>query len=233
MPIRAPVHGRQCRVNGSFTGSCGFVGYALGGQRPTEQMQTMASVLKTGMIGHVYRALRDGGVLAIATGVWMVASTIYPALTGERATARVANIETGCAFNSELGAVESMTGLTADCSSPALVAMGLASEMKIANLNFQSQLGALYSAEVPFDSLNDPNLQTGDTVVISYARDDPQSVHALPGLWDCLCACAPILAGIMALGLLVLARRAENYRSDINAEIAELERAYRSRQARG
>ena len=192
----------------------------------------MASVLKTGMIGHVYRALRDGGVLAIATGVWMFASTIYPALTGERATARVTNIEIGCAFNSELGAVESMTGLAADCSSPAIVAMGLAGEIKIAQLIFLSQIGAQYSAEVPFDSLNNANLQPGDTVVISYERDNPQSVHALPGLWDYLCACSPILAGIMALGLLVLARRAENYRSDITAEIAELERAYRSRQGR-
>ena len=34
---------------------------------------------------------------------------------------------------------------------------------------------------------------------------------------------------MMALGLLYLARRAENYRSDVNAEIAELERAYRAR----
>lgn len=192
----------------------------------------MASALKTGMIGHVYRALRDGGMLAIAAGVWMFASTIYPSLKGERATARVTNIEIGCAFIAELGSVESMTGLAADCSAPAIMAMGLVGEIKIAKLIFASHIGAQYSAEVPFDSLNTPSLQPGDTVVISYSPDNPQSAHALPGLWDYSCASAPILAGMMALGLLYLARRAENYRSDVNAEIAELERAYRARTAR-
>ena len=189
----------------------------------------MASALKTGMIGHVYRVLRDGGMLAIATGVWMFASTIYPALKGERATARVTNIEIGCAFISELNAVGSMTGLSADCSAPGIVAMGLVGEIKIAKLVFASHIGAQYSAEVPFDSLNTPALQPGDTVVISYSPGNPQDAHALPGIWDYLCASAPIVAGFMALGLICLARRAENYRSGVNAEIADLERAYRAR----
>lgn len=191
----------------------------------------MATVLKTGIVGHVYRALRDGGVLAIATGVWMFASTLYPALTGERATARVVNIEIGCAFNPELSSVESITGIAADCSVPAIVALGLVGDVKIARLAFASRIGAQYGAEVPFDSLHKPDLQAGDTVVISYARDNPQNVHALPGWWDYFCVSSPILAGMMLLGLLYFARRAEGYRSDINAEIAELERAYRGRQA--
>ena len=42
-------------------------------------------------------------------------------------------------------------------------------------------------------------------------------------------AARPLLAGFMALGLICLARRAENYRSDVNAEIGDLERAYRAR----
>lgn len=192
----------------------------------------MASALKTGIVGHVYRALRDGGILAIAAGVWMFASTLYPALMGERATARVVNIEIGCAFNPELGSVESLTGIAADCSVPAIVAMGLVGDIKIARLAYASRIGAQYSAEVPFDTLNKPDLQPGDTVGISYQRDNPQNVHALPGWWDYFCVSSPILAGMMLLGLLYFARRAENYRSDVNAEIAELESAYRGRQAR-
>ena len=140
----------------------------------------MASALKIGMIGHVYRALRDGGMLAIAAGVWMFASTIYPSLKGERATARVTNIEIGCAFIAELGSVESMTGLAADCSAPAIMAMGLVGEIKNTKLIFASHIGAQYSAEVPFDSLNMPALQPGETVVISYSPDNPQNAHALP-----------------------------------------------------
>lgn len=192
----------------------------------------MASVLKTGFIGHVYRAVREGGLLAIATGLWMFASTLYPALKGERATARVTNIEIGCALSSDLGSIELLTGTAADCNAPAMTAMGLAGNVKIAKLIFASRIGVQFNADVPFDSLNRPGLRAGDTVVISYEPDQPQTVHALPGWWDYLCVSSPILVGILALALLYWARRAENYRSDINTEIAELERAYRARQLR-
>ena len=130
----------------------------------------MATALKSGMVGHVYRAARDGGLLAIATGVWMFASTIYPALTGERATATVTSIDTGCAYAAELSVIQSMSGLAPDCSFTALAETGLVHEAKMVKLSFTSRIGAPYSAEVPFDSLNRPNLQAGDSVPVSSSR---------------------------------------------------------------
>ncbi len=187
------------------------------------------SSLKTGIVGYIYRALRDGGVIAIATGLWMFGATLYPAMKAGRADATVTAIEIGCAFNSSLGDVEAMSGVTPDCNTPELVQTGLVGEVTVAKLSYATAAGENYRSEVPLDDLKRPDLRRGDTVQIAYSHDAPRTARAVPGLSDYAEGLALIAGGLVMLGLVWLARRAANYRSDVDAEVAELELAYRAR----
>jgi hypothetical protein len=189
------------------------------------------SALKTGIVGYVYRGLRDGGVIAIATGAWMFGATLYPAMKAGRTEATVTGIEISCAFIKDLGDVGAMSGVTPDCSVPEVMHSGLVSEMTFAKLAYKSAIGAAYHSEIRVDDLKRPEVQRGDTVQIAYDRDDPHIVYAVPGFGDYVYGLALIVSGLLMLVMVWLARRAENYRGDVNAEVAALERAYRARAA--
>jgi hypothetical protein len=191
-----------------------------------------ATVLKTGLLGHIYRALRDGGVIAVVAGLWMLGATLYPALNDGRADATVTGIEFGCAFNRDLGDVAGVTGTTGatpNCNTPALVQAGIVREVKVAKLTFESETGESHRSEIPLDDLKQPDLQSGDNVQIAYSRDYPEIARAVPGLMDYAQGLALLTCGLIMLALVWFARRAANYRSDVDAEVAELERAYKAR----
>jgi hypothetical protein len=187
------------------------------------------SALKTGIVGYVYRGLRDGGVIAILSGAWMFGATLYPAMKAGRAEATVTGIEISCAFIKDLGDVSAMSGVTPDCSVPEVMQTGLVSEVTFAKLAYKSAIGAAYHSEIRVDDLKRPDLRRGDSVQIAYDRDDPRIVRAVPGFGDYVYGVALIAGGVLMLVLTWLARRAETYRGDVDAEVAELERAYRTR----
>lgn len=187
------------------------------------------SPLKTGIVGYLYRALRDGGIIAIASGLWMFGATLYPAMRAGRAEATVTAIEIGCAFNRSLGDVEAMSGVTPDCNTPELVQTGLVSEVTVAKLSYATPAGETYHWDVPLEDLRRPDLRRGDTVEITYNRDTPGVARAVPGLSDYAEGLALIAGGLMMLGLVWFARRVASYRSDVDAEVAELELAHRVR----
>jgi hypothetical protein len=191
-----------------------------------------ATVLKTGLVGYVYRGLRDGGLIALTAGFWMLGSTIYPAMHDGRAEATVTGIEIDCAFNRDLGDVTGLTGAKPDCSTPALAQMGLVDDATFAKITFAAETGETHRSEIRIDDLKRPGLQRGDTVEIAYSRDNPTYVRAVPGVSDYLQGIAVVAGGLLMLAMVWFARRAANYQSDVDAEVAELERAYRARTAR-
>jgi hypothetical protein len=190
------------------------------------------SVLKFGLVGYVYRGLRDGGFVAIATGVWVLAGTLIPAINDGRVDATVIDIEAGCAFNRDLGDVTGLTGAKPDCSTPAMIQTGLVSEVPVAKLSFAARPGEIYRSEIRLDDLNRPDLTRGDVVEIAYNRDNPAIVRAVPAFAEYLEGLGLIAAGILMFAVVWLARRAADYRGDVDAEVAELERAHRARTQR-
>ena len=190
------------------------------------------SALKTGLVGYVYRGLRDGGFVAIATGMWMFGATLYAALQSGRAEATVTAIEIACIFTRDLGNVEAVTNARPDCGNPALLQSGLVAEATFAKLSYASEGGAQYHSEIRVDDLPRPDVQRGETVEIAYSLDDPAKARAVPSFTGYLQGLGLIGIGVLMLMMVVLAKRAANYRGDVDAEVAELERAHRARTAK-
>ena len=190
------------------------------------------SVLKSGLVGYVYRWLRNAGVVLFLSGAALVAVNAFQAFSDGRATATVTGLEIDCVLQGQ-GIYNRYLSAEIDCNSPNALkaaASGLPvvlSEVTYARLAYQSEIGADYAAQLSLEALGLPNLQRGDTVTILYSRNDPSEVRALPTRAQYKRGSALLGGGLLMLLLVWIARRAATFESDVGAEVAALEQAYR------
>jgi hypothetical protein len=184
-----------------------------------------STVLQSGLIGYLYRWLRNGGVVAIATGLYLIGPLAYHAIQDGRAGAEVVRIEIECVV-----AERTWFAPPTKCYPDAITAQ-TAHDVAFAVLAFKSEIGAEYVARLKIEDLHRRNLQRGDTVGITYARDNPNFISAVPTLASFAKGGWLIASGLLMLAVALLARRAVNYRGDLDAEIAELARAAAGRSA--
>lgn len=194
------------------------------------------NVLKIGLVGFVYRWLRNAGVVALAYGTWLIASSAYQDAQDGRARATVSRLEVACFLQGDGFFYQAFT-VDAECgatdSERARYRIPLVvREVMTARLAFQSEGGADYVAWARLDDLNAPQLQSGDEVDISYDRSNPERVRAAVTAASYLKGARVIAGGMLALLAVVFMRWAAAWRGDVDAEIAALRRAHAARQRR-
>jgi hypothetical protein len=225
--VRA-VHHLQCRVNGKLTRPSGFVGYLSTANRETPSLMRKNDALSFGLIGYLYRWLRDGGIITIATGLYLIGPLAYHALQNGRTEARVVRLEIACVAERKWYDFSNFSQTL--CSNREVSqAPTAAGDVAFAVLAFKSDIGAEYVARLKLDDLHRPNLQRDDRVGITYARDNPNLVGAVPTLASFAEGGWLIASGVLMLALVALARRAARYRGDVEEEVAALEAEYARR----
>ena len=193
-----------------------------------------ASVLKSGLVGYVYRWLRNAGVVAVAGGAGPLAVNAYHGTYDGRTDATVSALEIACvltgdsyltsAFVKDVECGEAESIRSANSKFPFAIR-----EVTYARLSYQSEIGADYAARLSLEALGQANLQRGDTVTILYSRNDPSEVRALPTRAQYKRGGVPLGGGWLMLMVVGLARRAATFESDVGAEVAALERAHAAR----
>lgn len=193
-----------------------------------------ASALHLGLIGYLYRWLRNAGLVAVAGGAMLLAVEGYHVVQDGRADATVTALEIACVVVGDTywTATVAQRVECADADRVRAVNPNVplaVREETYVRVTFQSEIGAEYRARVSAASLGRPDIQRGETVAILYDRSNPLKVRGVPtgaryahGAW--------LLGSGLAMLLLVwFARRLAGYQSNVAAEVAELERSYTSR----
>ena len=185
-------------------------------------------VLKRGLIGFVYRWLRNAGVVATVTGIGFIVANIYMDATYGHADAKVQRIEIACMLQGE-SFIYSAVAFEAECSETdqvrATYKIALAvKEVRLGRIIYQSEIGATYKVRIALAKLKVPDAQQGDTIAILYDASDPRNIRPVPTLSTYLHHARIFFMGVLALMAVLFMRWAANWRGDVEAEVAELAR---------
>ena len=189
---------------------------------------------KSGLAGYLYRWLRNGGVVALTLGIGWIGFSATHAMTDGRAAATVTGLEIVCVLEGQ-SLLTRAIAREVECSDAAALKeanAGLNLEVRdvaYARFRFQSEIGAGYDGRLSLSVLQRPDLQRGDTIEVLYSRSNPSDVRAIADAASYLHAALLALGGVFMLALAFLARRAVNYNTGVDTEIAALERAYAAR----
>lgn len=193
-------------------------------------------VLKTGLIGYLYRWLRNAGALALAGGFWLMGSGFYYASRDGHAQARLTRVDVTCQLRGDGFWVQAIT-LPVECSEADLVRARYSTPLKleeigIARLIFRSEAGVTVDAHLPLADLGE-GAKSGDTVAITYEREAPEKVRPAASGATYLKGAQIVLGGLLALLLAGFMRWAAAWRGDVDSEVAALRKAHAARTGRG
>ena len=189
------------------------------------------AVLSYGLIGYLYRWMRNGGVVAIAISAFLAGKNVYHVTFDGRAEASVLRIEIVCFLRGESLIYRAMT-IETECGDPDVgrakappdVALELQEETYV-RLEFKSEIGAEYRVRARAARLGITGPERGMTLPILYNRANPKEVWPLPTVASYWKAASAFAGGIVTLLIALFARRAANYRGDVEAEVAALAKA--------
>lgn len=197
---------------------------------------TTPQVLKVGLVGYLYRWLRNAGVIALVSGAAVLAFTVDRTAGDQRAMATVSRTEIVCEIVEEsllnTGAVHEV-----ECSQAAAIVehnshMAIASrEAVFLHLSYQTATGENRSARVRADEFTEDVLSRGDELEIAY-RDNTSEVRPPVVSGSLMRALWLMLGGVLALMLVFAVRRAANFESSVDDEIEDMRRAHDNRAVR-
>lgn len=197
-----------------------------------------ASALHAGLIGYLYRWLRNAGLVAFAGGGLLLGVETYHEVHDGRADATVTSLEIACVLVGD-SVLTSALAKRVECSEAdavkahnAQVPLAVREELYV-RIAFQSEIGADYHARLSAASLGKPDVQRGETVSILYDRANPLKVRGVPGAARYAHGGGMLAAGFALLMLVSGIRRIAGYRSNVATEIDTMERAYRQAKMSG
>jgi hypothetical protein len=189
-----------------------------------------ASVLKSGIVGYVYRWLRNAGIVAVAAGTGLLASDVYHTSLDGHAQATIVRLDIQCVLQGD-GFLHQAIAIEIECGEAdaerARYKIPLAvREATYAHLSFQSEIGATYEVRASLAGLNAEGAQRGEAIAITYSRSNPENIRAAASDRNTLKAARLLIGGLIALGLVLAMRWAAAWRGDVDAEVAELQEAH-------
>lgn len=190
-------------------------------------------VLKQGLVGFVYRWLRNAGVVATVTGLGFIIANAYMDATYGRADASVQRIEIACVLQGEsffyqAVAFEAECGETDKIRASYKIALAV-KEVRLARLDYTSELGVPYKSRIALAKLGVPEAQQWEVIPILYDRANPEGIRAVPTLKTYLKNARVFLFGLFALLAALAMRWAANWRGNVDDEVAELAQAHMAR----
>lgn len=194
---------------------------------------TAPVALKTGLVGYLYRWIRNAGIVAVLSGAAMLAYAMHGMAVNQRAIASVSRIEIECEI-AGIGWLNSTFVRAVECGNAAAVLaanphMALASrEVTYAHMHFRTLSGEERAARVSANAFVG-ELRRGDEIEIVYRDNDATTVwpNTTSGAW--MRAAGTMAGGLIALLLVLAARRAACFESNVADEIVELKRAHDAR----
>jgi len=190
-------------------------------------------VLKRGLVGYLYRWLRNAGVIATVSGLGFLIAHAYQATHDGRADATVARIDMACVLQGESFLYQAVV-IDAECGETDAVRARykiplIVKERRMVQLSFSSEIGADYEVSIAADALGRAETHEGDVIPILYERSNPEIVRAVPEVSTYVKSARILFGGLLALALVLLMRWAANWRGDVEAEVAELAQSHRAR----
>lgn len=192
-----------------------------------------AHALKSGLVGYVYRWLRNAGVVAVVSGGGLLVNDAYHAHQDAPAEATVTALEIACvltgnstltqAYQKDIECSDADGIIAANPKMPLAVR-----EITYARLSYRSDSGADYTARLAVDALGRPDIQRGESVQILYARANPSEARAVASAARTRRSALLLGAGVLMLVLIIFARKAAGYQSDVADEVAALQRNYQT-----
>ena len=191
------------------------------------------SALRTGLIGYLYRWLRNGGVAAVVSGIGLIGFNVSHEMADGHADATVQYFEVRCVLRGKQLIYRAIS-IAVDCADVEAtkakythVTFGV-SEHTYARLVYQSEIGASYQARVSLDAIGRPDVQRGDTIPVIYSRANPNKIRMAATVSSYVKSAWLLASGLIMLLLVWLVRRAANYQGDVAAEVAALEASSRT-----
>lgn len=190
--------------------------------------------LKTGLVGYLYRWVRNAGILALLSGTALISNAAFRHAGDLHTVATVSHLEIACEL---VGASIFSSAVVRDveCSNAAAIRSANAHmplnsrEVTYARLDYQTASGASLSARIRAEALGRPDIQRGDILTVAYRAADENEVRPVTTLASLSGALALFAAGLFAMMIVMFARRAASFQSDVALEVADLKRGYEAR----
>lgn len=194
---------------------------------------TAPAALKTGLVGYLYRWIRNAGIVAFLSGTIMLLHSVHGEVVNQSAIASVSRIEIACEITGA-GWLNSTFVRDVECSDVAAVLAAnsqlvlTSREVSYAHLSYRTQAGEEHTARARSDAFEGA-MRRGDEVEIAYRSNDPASVWPNTGSSAWIRAVGMMLGGLIALLFVLAVRRAACFESNVADEIVELKRAHEAR----
>ena len=184
--------------------------------------------LNEGIVGYLYRWLRNFGFGMTLTGLVLLGLDLRHASEDGRAMANVQGLVIMCAIQAE-GLIEAETEV--ECGDVEATKAALPNvkftvrEVTYAKVAYQSDIGASYTARIA--AANFPKgVERGASVAIQYDRNDPSDARPVAGLMSMLGSALLLVFGLLVLTGVFIVRRMANFRSDVGTEVEALKAAH-------
>ena len=191
-----------------------------------------SEALNEGLVGYLYRWMRNFGIGITLTGAVWLGLDLYHASQDGRALATVQGIEVMCVLQAD-SLIEAETEV--ECGDVEATKAALPNvtftvrEVTYAKVAYQSDIGADYTAKIAVADLGAIDVHSSASVAIQYDRNDPSDARAVAGLGSMLSSGLLFVFGLFVLAGVVVVRRMANYRSDVGAEVEALKAAHTQR----
>ena len=190
--------------------------------------------LNEGLVGYLYRWLRNFGIGMTLTGAVLLGLDLRHASEDGRAMANVQGLVVMCAIQAE-GLIEAETEV--ECGDVEATKAALPNvkftvrEVTYAKVAYQSDIGASYTARIAAADLGAKDAVRGASFVIQYDRNDPSDARPVAGLMSMLSSGLLLIFGLLVLAGVFIVRRMANFRSDVGAEVEALKAAHEGRRS--
>jgi hypothetical protein len=189
------------------------------------------AVLKSSVLGYIYRATRIVGVILTAAGAWQLADIGYHAVFNAEADAIVTRLEVRCILQGEGPVAEALTR-EYECTE-AEKTKGLypnvpftVGEVTYALLQFHAQDGTTQDVRGRLDVLESNGAEIGAVIPILYDPADPLDIRPANAVRAFLKALSMFTAGAALLFAVLTIRWIASHRRGIELDVAVLQNAH-------
>ncbi len=186
------------------------------------------AVLKSSLIGYIYRGLRAAGFVFTVAGIVNLGSIFYYGFTGGKAVATISRLQAVCVLQGT-GSVAQVVVKEVECSEAEAARAQFGGvplsigEITYGYFSFTAEDGTNYEVRAPLAALEAQGAEHGSAFAIAYDRADPSVIRPTLPLGAILRSLSFLSGGVAILFAMLTVRWVASHRRGIEVDVARLE----------
>jgi hypothetical protein len=189
------------------------------------------AVLKSSLIGYIYRGMRVLGIILTIAGTWVLGDIVYHGLVGGKAEATISRLHVVCVLQAT-GAMAGTVRTEVECSEADKTMAQYPNvpfsigEIPYGYFAFNAEDGTAYDVRAPLAYLEALGAENGSTVPIVYQRSNPAEIRAAMPMAALLRGLSFLTGGVAILFAVLTVRWIASQRRGIEVDVQRLHEAH-------